>query len=235
MNTLRLKLFQETACYKKPAAFKVGETYPLPPFSTVKGMLHQVLRADRYIPMKLSIQGNYESRIVDYQRHYFFESDKNIAFPLVLDGLALDYHLPGLTTMPLYMHMLLNVNLVIHIQAEDNILEQLHYALHVDGAPISLGRWEDLVRVDECKYVEVQPNLDDGMETVMPIYIADSLVEEISGVPYRLNWKYTVIQGVRQWSKIKVKYVPEGELIEEANIYVDQDGYPVAIPLEMEE
>ena len=35
MKILKLKLFQETACYKKPFAFKVAETYPLPPYSTV--------------------------------------------------------------------------------------------------------------------------------------------------------------------------------------------------------
>lgn len=35
MKVLKLKLFQETACYKKPFAFKVAETYPLPPYSTI--------------------------------------------------------------------------------------------------------------------------------------------------------------------------------------------------------
>ena len=45
MNIIKLKLFQETACYKKPFAFKVAETYPLPPYSTVIGMLHKVLQA----------------------------------------------------------------------------------------------------------------------------------------------------------------------------------------------
>lgn len=35
MKILRLKLFQESACYKKPFAFKVAETYPLPPYSTI--------------------------------------------------------------------------------------------------------------------------------------------------------------------------------------------------------
>lgn len=54
MKLLRLKIFQETACYLKPFAFKVGETFPLAPFSTVKGMLHAVLDAKEYIPMNIS-------------------------------------------------------------------------------------------------------------------------------------------------------------------------------------
>lgn len=45
MKYLKMKLFQETACYKKPFAFKVAETYPLPPYSTVIGMFHKILVA----------------------------------------------------------------------------------------------------------------------------------------------------------------------------------------------
>lgn len=65
MKVLRLKLFQETACYKKPLAFKVGETYPLPPYATVKGWAHALLSADQLIPMRVSVQGGYEAKIMD--------------------------------------------------------------------------------------------------------------------------------------------------------------------------
>ena len=44
MKILKLKLYQETACYKKPFATKVAETYPLPPYSTVIGMFHKILQ-----------------------------------------------------------------------------------------------------------------------------------------------------------------------------------------------
>lgn len=71
MKLLRLKFFQETACYQKPFAYKVGETYPLAPFSTVKGMLHAVLDAKEYIPMNLSIQGQSETMLIDYQKSIF--------------------------------------------------------------------------------------------------------------------------------------------------------------------
>ncbi|MGG4036351.1 type I-B CRISPR-associated protein Cas5b [Paenibacillus cisolokensis] len=236
MKTLRLKLFQETACYKKPAAFKVGETYPLPPYATVKGMLHQVLQADRYIPMKLSIQGRYESRLVDYQKHYFFKKSNTLEFPLILDGLAFDYNTADITSMPIYMHMLLNVELVIHIRADKEVLDLLHLAFTRQNVTYSLGRWEDLVRIDECKYVECARDEDrDDRETILPIYIPVSVMNSAIGVPYRLNWKYEIVQDIRQWNKIKVRYVPEGEWLGDAEIDFDEDGYPVAIPLEMEE
>lgn len=43
MKILKLKLFQEVATYKKPYALKVEEVYPLPPYSTVIGFLHNIL------------------------------------------------------------------------------------------------------------------------------------------------------------------------------------------------
>jgi len=234
MKVLRLRLFQETACYKKPAAFKVGETFPLPPYSTVKGMIHHALQADEYIPMAISIQGKYESKLVDYQRHYFVKSHKYGEFPLVLDGLALNYDFREMTTMPIYMHMLLNVELVVHLHADEGILAKIHDVFHHQNPPLSLGRWEDLVRVDECSYVDCKP-VDDDQETVLPIYIPTAKADDVSGVPYRLNWRYEIREGVRQWERIKVRYIPAGEWIGHLDLMVDRDGYPIAFPAEMEE
>jgi len=108
-----------------------------------------------------------------------------------------------------------------------------------EGPAFSLGRWEDLVRVDECKYVTCVPKDDDDWETPLPIYIPFSLIHDrefVNGIPYRLNWTYEIVQGVRQWNRIAVRYVPAGEWIGEgvAELLCDEDGYPVAIPKEME-
>ena len=58
MKALRIKAYQETACYKRPFANKVTETYPLPPYSTVKGMLHAVMAAKecRVIQRKMALK-----------------------------------------------------------------------------------------------------------------------------------------------------------------------------------
>ena len=83
MKILKLKLFQETACYKKPFAFKVAETYPLPPFSTVIGMFHKILdaKSGEYFPMNISIQGNYESIFSNYQTLRMFKGNKVTSMP----------------------------------------------------------------------------------------------------------------------------------------------------------
>ena len=187
MKVLKLKLFQETACYKKPFAFKVGETYPLPPYSTVKGMLHRILKVEEGsppVPMRISIQGNYESKFVNYQSMYFYKSKE-------------------ITKMPLNMHLLYNVHLIIHVDASEETLEGIIEGLKNLDEHLSLGRKEDLVRVDEVKYVKVGsfvPYAESRSYIIKnPIYIPlDSLSSDINdGINYRLNWKYEVVNGLR--------------------------------------
>lgn len=92
MKVLKMKLFQETACYKKPFAYKVAETYPLPPYSTVIGMFHKILQAKNgeYFPMEVSVQGKYESIFSNYQTLRMYKKNK-------------------VTSMPRNVHQLLNV------------------------------------------------------------------------------------------------------------------------------
>jgi CRISPR-associated protein Cas5t len=214
MKALRLKLYQETACYKKPFAFKVSETYPLPPFSTVKGMLHAILGADQLIPMKISIQGKYDTLTTDYQTHYFFKKNETKEFAITLDGLGIKREMLDVTTMPIYMHMLYDVELLIHIQAAEDILEMLDRKIKSSTAHLSLGRWEDLVRVDECKIVEL---IDCDEEPVLSYntFVPFRMITDENHFPYKLNWTYQVVKGVRVWEKIHAGYIQAGEPIED--------------------
>lgn len=231
MKALKLKLFQETACYKKPYAFKVSETYPLPPYSTLKGMFHSILNATEFIPMKISIQGDYETLINDYQTHYFFKKDNTKEFPLTTHGLGIDYDMQDITTMPIYMHLLFNVNLIVHVQAEENILSELNDKINNGNTTfLSLGRWEDLVRIDSCELVELSECKEEPIlkyNAFVPIKHLD--LENY--FPYNLNWKYEIINGVRVWEKIKVGYIQKNVAIENIDeLYVDEDDELVFFP-----
>lgn len=211
MKVLKLKVFQETACYKKPFAFKNWETYPLPPYSTVKGMLHRVLREEKeFIPMIISIQGDYENKFINYQSMHFYKKDTN-------------------TKMPLNIHLLYNVNLIIHVYAEENVLNGIVEGLKNSDEYLSLGRKEDIVRIDAVSFVEVNEvdinKVGKIREIEKPIYIPlDKLPEDIDGINYRLNWKYKIVDNLRQWEKIDVKYVEEGQVIYKNNYLEDEEG-----------
>ena len=61
MKALRIILTQSKAHYRKEESLENKMTYPLPPFSTVIGALHQACGFKEYQEMNLSIQGDYQS------------------------------------------------------------------------------------------------------------------------------------------------------------------------------
>lgn len=61
MKVLRIKLRQNQAHYGRPEGVDNHMTYPLPPYSTVIGALHNACGYTTYHPMEIGIQGRYQS------------------------------------------------------------------------------------------------------------------------------------------------------------------------------
>jgi CRISPR-associated protein Cas5t len=72
MKAIRIELYQNLVNYKKPTSFQLKETYPLPPYSTVNGMIHYTCGFEEYNDMKISIQGTYNSKVNDLYTRYEF-------------------------------------------------------------------------------------------------------------------------------------------------------------------
>ncbi len=72
MKAIRLVLTQNKAHYRKEETITNKMTYPLPPFSTVIGALHNACGYRKYHPMDLSIQGSYESMGKEAYTDYCF-------------------------------------------------------------------------------------------------------------------------------------------------------------------
>lgn len=209
MKILKLKLFQETACYKKPFAFKVAETYPLPPYSTIIGMFHKIIgaKSGEYFPMNISVQGNYESIFSNYQNLRMFKGKDQV------------------TAMPRNVHQLLNVELLIHLKADDEIVDKIYDNIIKGKETFTLGRNEDLVRIEEIKYVE-NTSIGDGDINKYSAYILKSICESemLDGINYRLNTTYTLENELRKWNKVDVKYIEKSEDNSIYEIEKDEDG-----------
>ena len=185
MEILKLKLFQETACYKKPFANKVAETYPLPPYSTVIGMFHKILQAKsgEYFPMNISIQGEYESIFSNYQNLRMYKGKDKV------------------TAMPRNVHQLLNVNLIIHVQAENEIIDRIYHNIVSGVETFTLGRNEDIVRIDEVKLINQAKHVEE-VEVNKSAYIPQWMADGVNGINYRLNSTYTIEKELRKWEKV---------------------------------
>lgn len=214
MKALKLKLYQETVCYKKPISFKVTETYPLPPYSTIIGFLYNIIDAksgDRY-DMNVSIQGEYESILNSFNTLRFYKAN-------------------SITTRPINVNMLFGVNLIIHVVADEELLEKIVDGFKKKNETFTLGRREDLVRLDYIGYVELneiteedEDYLNDGYILRHSIYIPNSYNATTSGIGFRLNKNYDVVNGIRKWEKVEAKYVEEGNKIIEIPILIDNSN-----------
>ena len=75
MKVIRLVLTQNKAHYKKEETVTNKMTYPLPPFSTVIGAIHNACNYKNYHPMDLSVQGSFETVGQEvYTDHCFLNS-----------------------------------------------------------------------------------------------------------------------------------------------------------------
>lgn len=78
MKVLRIHLRQTSANYRKEETIENKMTYPLPPFSTVIGALHQAAKLKEYHDMDISIQGDYGSLSREsYTDYCFLNSTQN--------------------------------------------------------------------------------------------------------------------------------------------------------------
>lgn len=209
MAILKLKIFQETACYKKPLAFKVAETYPLPPYSTVIGMFHKIIGAKpgEYFPMNISIQGNYESIFNNYQTLRMFKGKDKV------------------TSMPRNVHQLLNVELIIHLEAKQKIVQKIYDNIVKGAETFTLGRNEDIVRVDEVKIIKEPEILEVTDITKYNAYVPVKRLDRYAqGINYKLHTVYIIKNELRSWENVDVKYIEKSMEQEVQSVLQDEDG-----------
>lgn len=244
MKAIRLKIFQNLVNYKLPTSFQLKETYPLPPYSTVIGMVHNACEFTEYVPMKVSVQGKYHSKVNDLMTRYEFKPGMNFdksRHQLNVDGFGIGR---GVSTVEL----LSEVELLIHIVPENQeLVEEICEKLTYPHEYLSLGRREDLIVFGELpKIVEVEEteleedlSIKNSYSAYIPIGILkDEAVKigsregvKISGTVYKLTKDYEIKnygtakspKNFRVWNKIKVVYGSDITGLEEENVYVDED------------
>lgn len=249
MKSIRLKLKQNLVNYKLPTSFQLKETYPLPPYSTVIGMVHNTCNYIEYKPMKISVQGKYHSKVNDLATRYEFKN--GMTFDATRHQIKVGEY--GISRGVSNVELLSDVELVIHIVPEDeNLIEEIFNAFKAPREYISLGRREDLVVVDEVKIVEISEErikdenlrIDRDYRAYVPVEIIDKkkvFVEgsvdtiQYKGTMYNLTKDYVSVnygsakspKFFRKWNKIKVHYVSNIVASRRRAITIDEDRYMV--------
>ncbi|MGN0605438.1 MAG: type I-B CRISPR-associated protein Cas5b [Oscillospiraceae bacterium] len=229
-KAVRIKIFQQMPNYRKPSSFLIKETYPLPPYSSVIGMIHAVCGFEKgtYHPMKVSIQGTSGGAVSDYAVMYMFapestiyDADKETGGKklrgILVKGYG-DIKDTGLNRSPKCVELLTDVHLVIHIIPDDESeLEKIAESFMNPPEYISLGRREDIARIDDVSIVELCDEPDDyailKYDAYVPVkYMEDVSGDEIRGTIYKLSKVFDTSDksGIRTWKEVvQARHMPK--------------------------
>lgn len=242
MKAIRVKLQQELVNYKKPTSFQLKETYPLPPYSTVIGMVHTLCGFNEYKDMKISIAGKFNSKVNDLYTRYEFSN--GMTYESARHQLkAGDYGIGrGVATVEL----LVDVELLLHIIPTDqSLIEKIEKAFKFPCEYPSLGRREDIAVIKDIKIVNVAEDKLKDTARIDEEYSAYIPIEEyakikfknriegvsISGTRYRLNKNYELSnlgtakkpKIIRKWNKVEVIYGGNISVLRKRIVTMDED------------
>jgi len=234
MKLLRIKAYQLFANYRKPMSFNYWDSYPLPPLSTVRGWFHYVIwngnkdKDKHYIPIAMSIQGKISSVIQDLQTLIKFDRKRNREGETVLEGFNKVF-----SKSPTYVSNISDIELLIYIKAEEDYLKKFMENIFYLDYP-SLGRYEDLIRIDELKIIEPE-NIDlyeEPQEVDYGIYLNKSTADKLGlkGINFRMNFKYDgdllKKTGIRYFEKKDIVYI-DNAVLEDGEILFDSEEYRI--------
>ena len=216
-KAIKIECYQNMANYKKPSSIQVQESFKLPPYSTVIGMIHKVCDFKEYKPMQISIQGNSKSSLTDMFTRYFFGIKYDPSRHLL--WAKNDNSFDGITRGLGYAELIVDVDLIIHVIPEDESLFDI--ILNGLKKPLiypALGRHEDILRIDKIDTVELEDTkeIELNNDAYIPIDILSKSKNRgnTAGTIYNLNKMFAINEktNIRYWKeKVKVKYIKSGE------------------------
>lgn len=239
-----MKIYQTVANYKRPGSFQLKETYPLPPYSTVIGMIHFICGFTEYTDMEVSIQGDVGGKFNDLATRYEGSSDK---YEEARHNMTLEQSngkIMGFCKGVCTTETLTDIELMLHIvpsnqELVDIIYEKMKNPSHF----VSLGRREDIVRIDSIKVVDVKDeDIEESITLKRGAYIPidrykrllySALAERRNsykiGTIIPLNKSYEKVMvdkntEIRKWSKVNSVYTKAGRTLLTGKTTLDSEG-----------
>lgn len=226
MKAIRIKAKQSMVNYKRPMSYVSGETYPLPPYSTVIGMVHAACGFTSYHPMKVSVQGNPRSVISDLQTKYSggtYQKDRESQYSVIV---SFEDKKVGYIRGPANVELITEIDLVLHIVPDNE--EEISFiasALQKPKNYLALGRHEDLLNILDVSIVEYHQK--DSVQLPNDMYIhpdgQDGTIYKLRKV-YKIHSK-THLRGFQE--VYKMLYVGKGTFV--FDIFEDEDKYPLCL------
>ena len=238
MKVIRFNLHQDFANYRVFYDFQQAQTYPLPPFSTVNGMLHTLAGLKGYHDTKLFITGSAAGTTTDYQTKYEFGNGKtNISKVGEGKRWLFKKNNTAFTFGPKHIQLLVDVNLTIYVQPQSR--EDFNAILAgLENPKIypALGRHEDDAAITNIKVIDLKTTKltteyksNPYINTYMPLDIAKQAnIKLESGTKYNIHHHFTYQQvnktaTRRAWTDIPVMYTSQYHVNPGESIKIDPE------------
>lgn len=213
MKAIRLDGYMSVAHFKIPCWDSLKRTYPLPPYSTVIGMVHALCGWKSYHPLDVSVFGfgipnrelaqrwkggglrakseSSKERLKERSTVIFHNGDEDVGVVKVIE--RIDF--------------LADVTLRIHIapQSEEDI-DTVFNSLSFPPVFPSLGDYGDLIRIDNVKIVDISDTESEHI-TDIPCFAPAGTV---NGTIFNLHKDYKIVGKFRRFNDIKSVYVSRG-------------------------
>ena len=227
MRGVKLVGHMDMAQFKVPHwTGALERTYPLPSYSTVIGMVHSLCGWKEYHPMMASVCGrgipNRDDFVMRWKGGMYSSTETQEfveRFPVrVRDAEGFR----GYIRQPAVMDFIADLDLRLHIvPLNQSEVEEIVAALKYPKRFPSLGRHEDLIRIDEIREVEISGSESEAILD-MPAYIPWH--SGMKGTVYRIHKTYTIDQKRRRRFEDVSVVVADPEVV---TAKTDEDGCPV--------
>lgn len=236
-RAIRLQCFQNLANYKKPTSFSIKETFPLPPYSTILGMIHAACDFKEFHPMKLSIQGTNKGTVSELYTRYSFSFGtkyEEVRHQICVE----DEEKYGVFKGIAHVELVCENHMVIHIIPEEEDFDKVYHSLKYPNKYLSLGRYEDLLDVESVDIVNIFKRKKVATKRNIYIPVETQTLEGVKIIGnenttiFNLTKEYEITkQGLRRWKRengrIKAYYISDKKILTEA--YVDDVEQDAAI------
>lgn len=229
MKAIRIELYQPSASYRVKNSYVLRHSYPLPPFSSVIGMIHAACSFTEYHPMRIAIEGTNASTHSDLSTAYFFGGVKfdSGRHQMKVRNLKKEGEYIGITQGTAQTQILTDVNLRIYIcpEHEEDFLTIYEHLRHPD-VYLSLGRYEDIVQIKSVDITELIPIDKDENEygfygfTYIPV---NNIESTILGTMYDINKKFSYDKSKKRiWDEV-IKCIYSNDCSDLKNLLCDTE------------
>ena len=234
-RAIRIECFQNLVNYRKPSSFIIKESYPLPPYSTVLGMIHRACgyQSGDFHSMKISVQGQNTGSISELYTRYSFSLDTKYEEGRHNVCIKEEDKTYGAFKGVAHIELICNNQMIIHVVPSDEDFDKVYKSLKNPPEYLALGRHEDILDISKVEIVGLHDSAEADVNNDIYIPVnSDICVANRTTTIYTLTKEYEITkQGLRRWKvdggKIKAFYFPKGEVIEDA--MVDDYGDVVAL------